>query len=69
MNDEIKHLNSESILFIPEKDYSEDEAFAFAESVRWLEVKYAMEQTEQSIPLFDYYSLLADKVQDQIPAD
>lgn len=71
-NEEISMLKAEEIDFDPEHDYSTDEEQEdFMGQVRYLEIKYVSKEEagEDVASLLDFFSGLADKVQDQVPDD
>lgn len=64
---DIALLNDGGISYSPSKDYSDDEALAFLDKVRDLEVEYAQDYGNEREKLFYLYGDLADKIQNQIP--
>lgn len=59
------------ISIIPEKDYSEDEAFDLLDQIHDIEVRYAQDADRNATAkqLANQYAAIADAIQNQIPED
>lgn len=64
-------LNQAGITVIPEKDYSEDEAFDLLDRVHDIEVGYAQDADSNLTArrLANEYAAIADTIQNQIPEE
>ena len=65
---ETQLLKERDIPVDPSRDYTEEEAFALLERVRDVEVRYSQDYGAGE-KLFLLFGDLADKMQQQIPAD
>lgn len=66
-----KMLEKVGISVIPDKDYSEEEAFDILEQVHDIEVRYAQDADSNATAkrLANEYAAIADAIQNQIPEE
>lgn len=64
-------ISSAGISAIPEKEYSEDEAFDLLEQVHDAEVRYAQDADENvtAKEMANAFAVIADAIQNQIPEE
>lgn len=70
-NEQQQMLAQMGITVIPDKDYSEDEAFALLDQVYDVEVRYAQDTDTDTTArrLANEFAAIADAIQQQIPED
>lgn len=70
-SEQLQILEKNGIAIIPEKEYSEEEAFDLLDQVHDIEVYYAQDADTNvtAKKLANEYAVIADVIQNQIPED